>query len=203
MLLFSKTFRRLIAAVVLTVLGIIVWTAGQVWWTARQDHHPRSDAIVVLGASQFNGRPSAVFKARLDHAKRLYDEGVAPRIVTLGGGAPGDRVTEAQAGAAYLRDRGAEDVVPIGIGRDTLQSLRALDAERRWQSVVIVTDPWHSLRARRMARDLGLRAETSPARSGPAVATRETQARYVARETAAYLYYRVFRRSSDRGPNAV
>lgn len=206
LVLFSKSVRRFLAAVLLTAIGIVLWTAGQVWWVARQDHHPHSDAIVVLGASQYNGRPSEIFKARLDHAKRLYDNGVAPRIITLGAGAPGDRTTEAQAGADYLRQQGASDVVPLDIGRDTLQSLKglkALFAKRHWKSAVLVTDPWHSLRSRRMARDLGIKAETSPTRSGPANASRSTEVRYVARETVAYLYYRLFHRSSEKGPNAV
>ena len=86
LLLFSKTVRRLVAADVLTVLAVLFGTAARVWWVARQDDRPRSDAIVVLGASQFDGRPSKVFRARLDHAKQLYDAGVAPRVVTLGGG---------------------------------------------------------------------------------------------------------------------
>ncbi len=208
MLLFllSKTFRRIIAAIVLAVLAVVLGTAFNIWWAARHDDRTRSDAIVVLGASQFNGRPSEVFKARLDHAKALYDEGVAPRIITVGGGAPGDNFTEAQAGAAYLRDHGVKDVVEVGVGRNTLQSMRALAEElrdRHWVSAVLVTDPWHSFRARRMAQDAGVRAVTSPTRTGPAVASRGTELRYVARETAGYLYYRVFHRSSERGPNAV
>ncbi|MGB8651439.1 MAG: YdcF family protein [Mycobacteriales bacterium] len=206
LLLLSKTVRRVLAAVVLALVAIVLGTAGRVWWVARQDQHPRSDAIVVLGASQFNGRPSAVFKARLDHARALYDEGVAPRIVTVGGGRPGDRFTEAEAGARYLRSRGVASVDPVGVGSDTLKSLKALKVEfgkHGWKSAVLVTDPWHSLRSRRMATDLGIDAHTSPARSGPAVASRTTELRYVARETAAYLYYRVFHRSSEAGPRAV
>jgi uncharacterized SAM-binding protein YcdF (DUF218 family) len=204
--LLSKTFRRIIYAVVLAVLLVIGSVAGNVWWTARQDDRTRSDAIVVLGASQFDGRPSEVFKARLDHAKDLYDAGVAPRIVTVGGGAPGDRYTEAQAGAQYLRDEGVKDVVEVGEGRNTLQSVQALSREfhtRHWVSAVLVTDPWHSLRAKRMAQDAGIRSVTSPTRSGPANATRGIELRYIARETAAYLYYRLFHRSSERGPSAV
>jgi uncharacterized SAM-binding protein YcdF (DUF218 family) len=206
MLLLPKTVRRLIAAVLLALVAIVLGTAAQVWWVARHDEHPRSDAIVVLGASQFDGRPSAVFKARLDHAKRLYDDGVAPRIVTVGGSRPGDRFTEAEAGARYLRGKGVTAVVAVGVGSDTLLSLRAIDKRFRsegWRTAVLVTDPWHSLRSRRMAQDLGLRASTSPARTGPANASRVTELRYVARETAAYLYYRVFYRSSDPGPRAV
>lgn len=204
--LFSKTVRRILAVLVLTLLAVVLGTAARVWYVARQDQHPHSDAIVVLGASQFDGRPSEVFKARLDHAKELYDEGVAPRIVTVGGGAPGDRFTEAQAGATYLRDKGVSAVVVVGVGRDTLQSLKGLKREfdkQGWHTAVLVTDPWHCLRSRRMATDLGIKAVTSPARSGPAIATRGTEIRYVFRETAAYLYYRVFHRSSEAGPRAV
>jgi len=204
-LTFGKTLRRVLAVLVLVPLLIALGTAGRVWWVARQDDRPRSDAIVVLGASQFDGRPSAVFKARLDHAKVLYDAGVAPRVVTVGGGAPGDRFTEAEAGATYLKKRDVT-AVAVGVGRNTLQSLAAVKkefAKRGWKSAVLVTDPWHSLRSRRIATDLGIDAMTSPARRGPANATRATEVRYVGRETVAYLYYRLFHRSSEAGPHAV
>ena len=198
-------FRRLVLAVVLALVLVVAWTGFQVWWVARADDHPRSDAIVVLGASQFDGRPSTVFRARLQHARALFEEGVAPRVVTLGGSAPGDRYTEAAAGARFLTDRGVT-VVAVGKGRNTLESLKALDAEferRGWKTAVLVTDPWHTLRSRRMARDLGIDAVTSPTRTGPAVRDRNTEFRYIWRETAAYLYYRVFHRSSEAGPHAV
>ncbi len=197
---------RLAGVLVLAVLVLVGGTAAKVWWVARQDDRPRSDVIVVLGASQFDGRPSSVFEARLEHAKTLYDAGVAPRVVTVGGSAPGDRFTEAAAGKTYLQGRGVRDVVAVGEGRDTLQSLRAVDrtmTARGWRSAVLVTDPWHSLRARRMATDLGIAAQTSPTRRGPSVRTRGTELRYIARETAAYLYYRAFGRSSEGGPRAV
>ena len=206
LLLFSKTVRRILAAIVLVPVLVFLGTAARVWWVARSDSHPRSDAIVVLGASQFDGRPSQVFQHRLDHALHLWEDGVAPRIVTVGGGRPGDRFTEAAAGQRYLQQHGATSVVAVPVGSDTLESLKAVDAEfeeRGWTSAVIVTDPWHSLRSRRMAQDLGIEASTSPTRSGPAVATRGTEVRYIARETAAYLYYRLFHRSSEAGPHAV
>lgn len=197
--------RRLVSAAVVLVLLVVGATAASVWWTARQDDRPRSDAIIVLGASQFDGEPSSVFKARLQHAKVLYDDGVAPRVITVGGGAPGDRTTEADAGAAFLQERDVE-VVAVPEGRNTLQSLQAAEAymnEQGWDSAVLVTDPWHSLRSRTMARDQGIEAETSPTRAGPSVRTRGTQARYIARETAAYLYYRVLGRSGEAGPRAL
>lgn len=205
MLLLFKPIRRLLAVLMLVLVAVVLGTASRVWWVARQDDRPRSDAIVVLGASQFDGRPTEVFRSRLDHAKQLYDRGVAPRVVVLGGGAPGDRTTEGASGAAYLRAKGVS-AVAVGEGRNTLQSVQALKrvfAARGWQSAVLVTDPWHTLRSRRMATDLGLSATGSPTRTGPSVRTRSTEARYIARETAAYLYYRLFHRSSESGPRAV
>jgi uncharacterized SAM-binding protein YcdF (DUF218 family) len=200
-----RLVRRLVAAAVVVVLLVVGGTAVSIWWTARQDDRPRSDAIVVLGASQFDGRPSSVFKARLQHARALWEDGVAPRVVTVGGSRPGDRTTEAQAGAAFLEDRGV-DVVAVPEGRNTLESMAAvrdLMREQGWDSAVLVTDPWHSLRSRTMARDQGIAAESSPTRAGPSVRTRDTQIRYILRETAAYLYYRVRGGSSESGPNAV
>ena len=206
LLLFSKTVRRILAVLVLVPVLVLAGTAARVWWVARQDDRPHSDAIVVLGASQFDGRPSAVFKARLDHAAALFRDGIAPRIVTVGGGRTGDRFTEAEAGKRYLATQGVTAVVAVGVGGDTLQSLKALAVvyeKEGWKSAVLVTDPWHSLRSRRMAQDLGIKAATSPTRTGPANGSRSTELHYVARETAAYLYYRLFHRSSDAGPRAV
>lgn len=203
-----RAVRRLVAGLVLAVLVVVGGTAVRVWQVARQDHRPRSDAIVVMGASQFDGRPSEILKARLDHAKTLYDERVAPRIVTVGGGQPGDRTTEAATGVRYLEGRGipASALLAVPTGNDTLQSAEAVAttyAGRKWHSAVLVTDPWHELRSRRMLQDLGVRTAASPVRTGPAVHTRSTELRYIARETGAYLYYRAFHRSSRKGPNAV
>ena len=206
LLLLSKTVRRLLALVVLLVLGVPALTAASVWWTARGDERTRSDVIVVLGASQFDGRPSSVFEARLEHARELYEGGVAPRVVTVGGGQPGDRTTEAAAGKRYLEGEGVEDVVAVAEGSDTLESLQAVSTlmqRRGWRTAVLVTDPWHAMRSLRMASDAGIEAVSSPTRSGPSVRTRGVQARYIARETAAYLYYRVFGGSTDGGPAAV
>jgi uncharacterized SAM-binding protein YcdF (DUF218 family) len=196
------------AALLVVVLLVVGWTAFRVWKVAREDAKGPADAIVVLGASQFDGRPSSIFKARLDHAHDLYDGGVAPVVVTVGGNRQGDRFTEAGAGGSYLRGAGVprEAVAEVPEGSDTLTSLRAvarLAKERSWDDVLLVTDPWHSFRARSMARQLGLDAVTSPTRSGPVVQGRGREARYILRETAAYLHYKVFRTSFGRGPSAV
>jgi uncharacterized SAM-binding protein YcdF (DUF218 family) len=188
---------RLVGAAFLAVLLLVASTALAIWWTARQDARPASDAIVVLGSAQYNGVPSSIFEARLEHALKLYEEGVAPVIVTVGGKADGDQFSEAEAGAQYLAENGdlpADALLAVEEGGDTLESMRAVGRvfdESGWKSAVLVTDPWHAMRAERMAADEGIEAESSPTRQGPAVQTRGTQFRYILRETAAYLLYRV------------
>ncbi len=193
--------RLLVGALVMGAL-VVGGTAFRVWQVARVDDRRPADAVVVLGAAQYDGDPSSIFASRLRHAEALYEAGVAPRIVTAGGGQPGDAYTEAEAGRRYLVERGvpADAVVAVGEGSDTLGSLQAVAvraARDGWHSAVMVSDPWHSLRARTMARDAGLDAWTSPTRSGPVVQTRETQARYIVRETGATLFYRLTHASVD------
>jgi uncharacterized SAM-binding protein YcdF (DUF218 family) len=193
---------RVVLGAVLVGLLVVGGTAFRVWQVARIDDRRPVDAVVVLGAAQYDGDPSSIFAARLRHAKALYDDGLAPRIVTTGGGRSGDAYTEAAAGRRYLIAQGvpASDVVAVPVGSDTLGSLEAVAAEAQragWSSAVVVSDPWHSFRARQMARDSGLDAWTSPTRSGPVVQTRETQVRYIVRETGAVLYYRLTHASVD------
>ena len=183
-------------------------TSTRVWLVARQDDRRVSDTIVVLGAAQFNGRPSSVLTARLVHARDLWRDKVAPRIITVGGNQAGDNYTEAGSSKTWLVDHGvpASRIVAVPVGRDTLSSVIAVEAvmkQRRWTSSVIVTDPWHALRARAMANDKGMNAVVSPTRSGPAVRQRSTEFRYIVRETFAYLYYKVFHRSAGSGTTAV
>ena len=186
---------RVVGAAVLALLLLVTSTALAIWWNARQDSQPSSDAIVVLGSAQYNGVPSSIFEARLEHAKNLYEAGVAPVIVTVGGKETGDQFTEAEAGRDYLANSGVPSrallAVPEGV--DTLESMRVVSNafdEHGWNSAVLVTDPWHAMRAERMAQDSGIEAHSSPTRQGPAVETRATQFRYILRETAAYLLYR-------------
>ena len=186
-----------IAAAFLVAVGLIVGaTAVNIWWTARQDERPVADAILILGSAQYNGTPSPIFEARLDHALDLYNAGVAPLVITVGGRRAGDLFTEAEAGLSWLAREGIpeEALRAVPDGADTLQSIQAvaaLFAEQGLSTAVLVTDPWHALRATRIAQDAGIVASSSPTRQGPAVQTRSTQFRYIVRETAAYLVYRL------------
>ena len=179
----------------LAIVVAVPLTIGvRIWYQARQDERPRSDAIVVLGAAQYNGVPSPTLRWRLDHAAKLFREGVAPDVVTVGGKQAGDRYTEAAAGRHWLIEHGvpASRIVAVPVGSDTLQSIEAVGRgfrRHKWRSAVIVTDPWHALRSKRMAEDNGIKAAASPTRSGPSVQTRDTQFHYIVRETGGYLWY--------------
>jgi uncharacterized SAM-binding protein YcdF (DUF218 family) len=199
---------RIVLVLVAFVVVVAGYVAGHIMWVAGHDSRPHSDAIVVLGASQYNGTPSAVFAARLDHAKELYDAHIASRIVTVGGNQPGDVTTEAQAGQDYLVGKGVPSnaILPVRTGHDTLQSMRAVAdvfKSRGWRTAVLVTDPWHCLRARTMARDSGIDASTSPEHTGPAVGSFTTNTHYIARETLAYLYYSLFGDDNVHSTGAV
>ena len=116
----------------LLAMIIVGGTAFRVWQVARVDDRRPVDAVVVLGAAQYDGTPSSIFAARLRHAEALYEDGVAPLIVTTGGGRSGDATTEAEAGRRYLIDRGvpAAAVRAVPEGTDTLGSLQAVALQR-------------------------------------------------------------------------
>jgi uncharacterized SAM-binding protein YcdF (DUF218 family) len=167
-----RIVRRVGLVAVLAALLYYVVTFVQVWWAARHDDSRRSEAIVVLGAAQYNGRPTPVFRARLDHAADLYKERVAPTIVVTGGKQAGDQFTEATSGANYLHNKGVPDAAILRetTSRTSWESLAAAARvlrDRGEKQVVLVSDPFHALRIRSIANELGLDAVTSPTRSSP------------------------------------
>jgi uncharacterized SAM-binding protein YcdF (DUF218 family) len=160
----------------LLALAAIVLIAGyatfRVWAQGERDDRRPADAIVVLGAAQYDGRPSPLFRARLDHAVELYEAGIAPRLVLTGGKANGDRTTEAASARAYAIDHG----VPAGAilmdekSRTTLESIRAVGDLLRANELgdaVFVSDRPHMLRVLRMAADDGIEAWGSPTATSP------------------------------------
>ncbi|SFS93265.1 YdcF family protein [Saccharopolyspora flava] len=195
----SRTGRivsRALIGTLLVVVLVIGGTALRVWQVARADDRQPVDIVVVLGAAQYHGKPSDILEARLKQALDLYEDGLTDYIVTVGGRKAGDTYTEAQASKTWLVENGVprDKIVDVDVGSDTLGSMQAvtdLAAQRRWDTALIVSDPWHSLRARTMATDMGLESWASPARSGPVVQTREIQMKYIVRETGALLYYRL------------
>ena len=179
-------------AIAFGATGVAVWRAAHTDDAANVN---RADVIVVLGAAQYDGRPSPVFEGRLRHAELLYGEGKADTILVLGGGAPGDRFTEADSGRAWLISDGlpSDSVVASPVGRTTLESLQAAADwmhARGLRSAFLVSDPWHNLRVKRMAADLGIEAYAS-ATWQSAARTEGTRFDGYVRETLAYLYYRL------------
>ncbi|MGA0920554.1 MAG: YdcF family protein [Gemmatimonadaceae bacterium] len=153
-------------------LGIVIVLWGcsllAVLWVGARDRAAPADAIVVLGAAQYSGKPSPVLQARLDQALTLYRRGLAPRVILTGGTAPGDRTSEAAVGRSYLRRAGvpATALLMETEGRTTRTSLTAvatLAAPLEIHRVILVSDPFHLLRARVIATRLGFEALTSPA----------------------------------------
>jgi uncharacterized SAM-binding protein YcdF (DUF218 family) len=176
----------------------VALTFAQVWWASRQDSAPPSDAIVVLGAAQWDGKPSPVLQARLDHAVDLWERGVAPVIVVTGGNQPGDRFTQGFTGYDELKHQGVpEDAIRVEIeGHDTYTELSAsahiLRSEELGERVVLVSDPYHAFRSQLIAEEVGLDASVSPTDSDAPLES-------LARETAAVSLGRIigFRRLSN------
>jgi uncharacterized SAM-binding protein YcdF (DUF218 family) len=192
---------KVTAGVLAAVVLYAAVTFAQVWSAARRDGAHKAEAIVVFGAAQYNGRPSAVLKARLDHAADLYRRRVAPYIVVTGGRQPGDNFTEATAGADYLHTKGVPDtdILREVSGHTSWQSLASTAAflkARHIRDVILVSDPFHSLRIGGMAAELGLDAATSPTRTSPISGL--DVATYMGRETLAVAVGRVvgFRREA-------
>lgn len=167
---------RIAARVVAAIVGLVVLylavTLGQVWWTSRRDQARPTEAIVVLGAAQYNGRPSPVLRARLDHAADLWRRHLAPLIVVTGGRQPGDRFTEASASADYLITHGVPDaqILREVSGRTTWESLAAAARflrQRGIDKVLLVSDPFHSERLIAVAGELSLHGYASPTRTSP------------------------------------
>jgi len=204
-----KLFRRAIAFLLLLVIVISLFALGKTWFAANNPTIRNGDVIVVLGAAKLDGRPGLVLEARLTEAKRIYDLGLAKKIITVGGGAPGDRTTEAAAGRVWLMQNGIKyaDIKAVEVGRDTLSSTKAYAAEvrdRKIRNVIIVTDPLHCLRSMTMANDRGLIATCSPVQGGPN-ALEKSGFKYLIREAGAYLAYITLGRHgvriSDRLPS--
>jgi uncharacterized SAM-binding protein YcdF (DUF218 family) len=184
---------RLVLAALALLVAYVVITFVQVYGAKDHDGAREADAIIVLGAAQYNGRPSPVLQDRLDHALELYEAGLADTIVVTGGRQAGDRFTEATTGYNYLRDRGVPDealLKEIG-GTNTYESLAASARflrDRELTSVVLVTDGYHAFRVGAIAADLGLDAAVSPTETR---LSNTAEMRQLARETLAVSVGRI------------
>ena len=183
--------RALRAALVLGVLGAVyvAVTFVQVLVASHADDSGTADAIVVLGAAQYNGTPSPVLATRLDHARQLWEDGSASLIVTTGSKLEGDAFTEGYAGFEYLLRGGVpeSDLMVITDGSSTWEQLAATSRQLQLlelDSVILVSDPYHAMRLRQIASEVGLESKVSPTSSGSSL-------RQLLRETAAVSLGRI------------
>ena len=167
-----RDLARLAGAACLGIVLAAGYTTYRVWAQGQKDEERPADAIVVMGAAQYNGRPSPIFAARLDHGVELFLAGDAPRLVLTGGKAAGDRTTEAAVGRAFAIERGVppDAILVEDQSRTTLESIRAvarlLEANDA-ATAVFVSDRPHMLRVLRMANDAGITAWGSPTPRSP------------------------------------
>jgi uncharacterized SAM-binding protein YcdF (DUF218 family) len=200
---YNPPMRRIMLALLVIVLAYFAVTTFLVaTWMGKDERRP-ADAIVVLGAAQYDGRPSAIYRARLEHAVDLYNQRLAPVIVFTGGNTPGDRFTEGASGARWAVRQGVPTVAALveDHSRSTYQNLAGAKrtlADRRSANrrlrVVLVSDPFHMYRAVRQARDLGLEAYPSPTRTSPLSASKVKLTESVIREDLAIAGYVLARR---------
>jgi uncharacterized SAM-binding protein YcdF (DUF218 family) len=153
--------------------GLTAYTSFRIWQVGQQDGRRNVDAIVVLGAAQYNGRPSGALAARLDHAIELYKRGYAQYLITTGGNLPGDRTTEAETGRCYAVTKGglpAAHILMENTGGSTLESIqnvKAIFQARGLHTALFVSDRSHMLRILRLAADQGIEAWASPTETSP------------------------------------
>lgn len=180
----------LCAAVVLLGASLVI----AVYWQARSDQSRPVDAIVVLGAAQYDGRPSPVLQARLDTTLQAWNEGLAPWIIVTGGKLPGDRFTEAESSRNFLIDNGVPEsaILLENEGHSTEQSLdgvaQLMDGHEL-HSALFVSDGFHLLRTKYIAKSLGINGYGLPADDSPISSYSADEFFYVLRESAGIVNY--------------
>ncbi|MEZ5360961.1 MAG: YdcF family protein [Bryobacterales bacterium] len=193
----QKIVRRLILLAFLALLfaagalGVVYFEVSR---QANRDEARPADAIVVLGAAQYNGKPSPVLKARLDHALELYERKLANRIIATGGHGLGAKFSEGEVSRQYLSEHGvpAEFITVETTGQSTMQSVAAVGEimdRMRLRSCIVVSDDYHMHRAKKMLEDAGLLVYGSPREAAPS--DEWTRRKRFLRESLSYLMWRI------------
>jgi uncharacterized SAM-binding protein YcdF (DUF218 family) len=199
----SRIRLRVAGFILLGVLMAWLVSIAAVVQYAKRDDASKADAIVVLGAAQYVGRPSPVLKARLDHAVDLYERGMAPRLILTGGIGVGDTTSEAAVGARYVMRKGVPDsaIMTENQGRTTRESIRAVASWMRAHNdttAIFVSDPFHMLRLSVLARRHGLVPLSSPTRTSPISESGKEEWKYVLSESVKVPYALLFERSETQ-----
>ena len=180
--------RRILTVAVVTAFALwLISAAAVLVWSSRDEARP-AQAIVVLGAAQYAGKPSPVLRARLDHALELWNRHLASLLILTGGTGSGDTTSEAAVGRTYARKHGVPDsaILVETEGRTTSESMRAVAGMlevRGLQTALLVSDPFHMLRLRILARRFGFTPYTSPTQTSPISPNREERWKYIFSES--------------------
>jgi uncharacterized SAM-binding protein YcdF (DUF218 family) len=183
-----NVLRRILTVIVVAAFALWVISATAVLiWSSRDEAQP-AQAIVVLGAAQYAGKPSPVLRARLDHALELWNRHLASLLILTGGTGSGDTTSEAAVGRTYAKRHGVPDsaILVESEGRTTSESMRAVAGMlevRGLQSALLVSDPFHMLRLRILARRFGFTPYTSPTQTSPISPNREERWKYIFSES--------------------
>jgi uncharacterized SAM-binding protein YcdF (DUF218 family) len=184
----ANLVRRILTILVVAIFALwLVSAAAVLIWSSRDEARP-AHAIVVLGAAQYAGKPSPVLRARLDHALDLWNRHLATLLILTGGTGLGDTTSEAAVGRTYAKKRGVPDsaILVENEGRTTSESMRAVAGMlevRGLQSALLVSDPFHMLRLRILARRFGFTPYTSPTQTSPISPNREQRWKYIFSES--------------------
>lgn len=190
----SGTGRRIArAGAGLLLTAVVLWAAAValVLIAGARPALRRADAILVLGAAQYNGRPSPVFKSRLDHAISLYERGLAPHLIFTGGVGVGDTVSEGEVGRRYARSRNVPDSAMMVEGRgvtsaESVGAAAALMLARNLRTALIVSDSYHMLRLETLGRRAGIHVLAAPVPDAPIDRDRKSRWYYVLRESVLF-----------------
>jgi uncharacterized SAM-binding protein YcdF (DUF218 family) len=195
----ARTIGKLVASTILTLLLFWAgWMGAVLLWSAFDQARP-AESIVVLGAAQYDGHPSPVLRARLDHAVDLWNQRMARVMILTGGTGFGDTTSEAAVGRGYIRRHGVPDgsIILENEGRTTRESLQAVSRmlrDRGFRTAIVVSDPFHMLRLWILSRRFGFTPYTSPTRTSPISPNRSERWKYILSESVkapmAFLFER-------------
>lgn len=195
----GRTIRKLVTSALLTVLVFWGGWMGAVLLWSTLDQARVAQSIVVLGAAQYDGHPSPVLRARLDHAVELWGQHMARVVILTGGTGPGDTTSEAAVGRGYVRRHGVPDeaILLENEGRTTRESMIAVAgmlSDRGLKTAILVSDPFHMLRLWILSRRFGFIAYMSPTRTSPISPNQEERWKYMLSESVkapmAFLFER-------------
>ena len=196
-MIFKSKFFRILLGLIILALIYYAWLIVKIYNQINIDEAQKAEAIVVLGASQWNNQPSPVLKARLDYALSLYNQDLSSKIILTGGVGKGEIISESQIGKNYLIEKGvdSQNIFIEEKGHTSWQSLNQVAQilkEQNLNSIILVSDGFHMMRLNKMAKDLVIQAYGSRVMESPISKSKITEFKYVVREVWVYILYLLF-----------